>query len=1131
MDRRRFLETTVLGVGAISAISGREPAAQVLESRDGYIRPEADRWVIGTSEVERIVSLKDGRLAQISFKNKRSGREYIQGAAISSEIRLTVDGNEITGDSGGWTLGGEESRQLSQGELQLDLKLQHGRLQVIKHYVAFPGTPVIREWLTISNYSSQPILIGNPGFLESTVLSAETDKLDLYYMTGGGAFNGAQLLKRDKVSATYSRVFDSYDPSDTGPRGLSYSAHLPLLVLHHSQLNEGIMVGWDYLGHWALKTGNYNGKPVNLSLAVAGYKRELKPNESIETPKAFTGAYVGDLDAMGNLLLDWQYQYLWELTNPDYFAKARWAVDWPEPWVGAGGKPSADNWGRRLALDLRYTELLRETGGDILWDDAGWYDKWGSWNAPDWRLANQFLAKHGIKWALWYPTFLATPDSQVGQEHPDWVIANRAHSPEDRKQDVLEQSIRATADWQRRLLDRSVAEWGDFQWRYDIAPAVSATDTGYLDSDQYFRGLIQGFKEAYKASAVDACYGGGRWISYDMARLAESGEYTDGGVGPYSGYYTSLLVPPDKYHNVTDFDHTFYNAASDRVHLCLDPCWYRDPGDGPDLEAIRKDWEIYHYLVAQGVAGRWSHVFRPGARNDDPIWYFQRMDRTSTKGVIIAKHAKLGPTYYLICRPKERTDADTYYGHTWGMCRVTTTDVARIDTGVYEDPVDHEYRYYGVPGEAYGPLNFKYSVGGEPRSYVTLIEKLGRDHPVKGQYWGMAIQVVNDVLVITHLGLYANRNAAGVYSLSVVRAEDGASLASADLDTSKGYVDAMGFKYVELANPLHLDPGSGKPAVVDPRGLKPDEFYDVRCAHSSYKARRSGRDLMESGLEFARVEPGELIFLNLPNYPGSGTDRTPPTAPGKVRKRLGTNLGTQGVEISWEPGRDDNWVSHYEVLKDGAVIGKTAIGSFFFDYKNNAREHVDHLYEVRTVDGDGNRSASVPAEPTAGDPETYTALGGYSPTQGAEQWRYEESVRSAAFRDMRWDNGGYEGRWVGSGMATIGRIWMQPGAQSDVSRTFVAPAHATLTVKGSIRKDPSAENGCTIQARILHNDKPIWPAENWAEIQPEFAKTIEYKVENLKVAGGDRIRFIAKHSGRIASDPVIWNPVVIVIRQ
>lgn len=1123
MNRRSFLGTTILGAGGvISGIPARLSAAQAIESRDGYIRHEEGRWVLGTAAVEKVVRLENGRLALASFKNKVSGREYIQGGAVSNEVRLSADGQEITGGSGGWVLMGEDSHRLSQGELQLDLKLRHGPLVVTKHYVAYPGSPVIREWLSISNESTKPVSLSNPAFIESRVLSADVENLDLYYMTGGGAFNGAQLLKREKMNATYTHTFDSYDPSDTGPRGMSYSAHLPLLVLHDTRLRDGIMLGWDYLGHWTLKVGNHDGGPVNLSIQVAGYNKELKPGESIETPKAFAGVFAGDLDAMGNLLLDWQYEYLWDLTNSGYFAKTRWAVDWPSPWAPAGGTPSADNWGRRLALDLRYVELLREAGGDILWDDAGWYDKWGSWNSPEWRLTNEYLAKHGMKWVLWYPTFLATPDSEIGQQHPEWLIP---------KQDVLEQSIKATADRQRQILDKSVEAWGDFQWRYDIAPAVSETDTGYLDSDQNFRGLVEGFKRAHRASGVDACFGGGRWISYDMARLADSGEYTDGGVGPYSSYYASLLVPPDKYHNVVDFDHTFYNAASDRTHLCLDPCWYRDPGDGPDLEAIREDWEIYHYLVAQGVAGRWSHVFRPAVENDDAVWYFQRMDRTNSKGVIIAKHAKLGPAYYLICKPKERTASDFYYGDRGLMCKLTTTEVARADTGIYEDLVDHEYRYYGVPGEAYGPSNFKYATAGGQKSYITSVEKLGGQRPVKGWFFGMAIQTGSEPITITHLGEYAQGNASGVYTLMVVRAEDGAVLASADLDTSKGNVDAMGFKYAALDTPLRLDPAPGKPVVVKPRGLKPEATYEVRCARSSYKASRSGRDLARSGIELGPVMPGELIFLNLPSYPGSGTDKTPPSPPQRVTKRLGTNLGIQGVEVAWKGGSDNNWVSYYEILKEGVLVAKAAKGAFFFDYKGNSRRNFQARYEVRTVDGDGNRSPMVVAESIAGDPETYTALGGFSPTQGANQWKYEEAIEGISFREMRWDCGGYEGRWVGSGLATIGRIWMQPGAQSDVSRTLVAPANATLTISGSIRKDPSAENGHTIKARILHNDRQIWPANGWAEILPEYSIALECRVENLPVALGDSVRFVLQHSGRPAPEAVIWNPTVVVSRS
>jgi len=199
--------------------------------------------------------------------------------------------------------------------------------------------------------------------------------------------------------------------------------------------------------------------------------------------------------------------------------------------VGEGGTPSADNWGRRLALDLRYVDLLRETGTDILWDDAGWYDKWGSWAAPDWKLTTDYLRKHDMKWVLWYPTFLATPESKVGQQHPDWIIPG---------QKWLEQSIPATADWQNRLLDKSVANWGEYQWRYDIAPAASANDTDSLAADQNFRKVLQQFKTDHPQSGIDACDGGGRWISYDIARFAESGEYTDGGVGTYSPYYASL---------------------------------------------------------------------------------------------------------------------------------------------------------------------------------------------------------------------------------------------------------------------------------------------------------------------------------------------------------------------------------------------------------------------------------------------------------------------------------------------------------------------------------------------------------------------------------------------------------------
>jgi hypothetical protein len=1105
-----------VSIAFLTALLCLAAVAADLEKGDAYIRRHADTWVIGSSLVEKTVQLSGGNLTLASFRNKISGREYIQAGVASREIRFLADGESISGVDGKWNLVRDETQQLSQGELQLDLVLRHGDLEVTKHYVVYPAAALIREWIEIRNASSRAIRIREPYFLESHVLGAEADALELHYVTGGGNYNGSQLLKTERVDRSYKRTFDSA----IGIQTQSYSAYLPLLVLRNPRHSDGIMAGWDYMGHWALMAGNYDGAPVNLAIKVAGYEKDLQPGQRIETPKAFTGVFKGGIDEIGNLLLDWQYRYMWEFTSPNYFAKTRWAVDWPNPWVGPGGTPSGDNWGRRLALDLRYVDLMRETGTDILWDDAGWYDKWGSWNAPEWRLTTDFLAKHGMRWVLWYPTFLATTDSIVGQEHPEWLIPGRQ---------TLEQSIPATVDWQKALLDRGVKDWGEFQWRYDIAPAVSANDTDYLQSDQNFRALLLGFKQSHPESGIDACYGGGRWISYDIARFAESGEYTDGGVGPYSSYWSSLIVSPDKLHNVVDFDHTLYNPGSDRTHLGMGPTWYRDPGDGPDTEAIRKDWDIYRYMVAQGVAGKWSHVFRPAVENDDPVWYFQRSDRQGLKSIIIAKHAKTGPAYYVISKPLD-SRRDSYFGAQWNMSVVTTSGAARLDTGIYEDPIDHRYAYYGSPGECYGPLNFKYQTATGEQPFVTAISKLGARKAAGKDFIGMAIQIGNEPLTITHLGQYDPSHNRGKYRLTVVRAADGAEMASAELDMGQGYADVNKFKYVRLPNPVRLDPAPGQGVVIRPKGLKPDAEYDVRFAKSPLRARRSGADLMAQGISLATVEPGELVYLNLPNHPGSGEDKTAPQPPSKVTKRRGSNLGVQGIEVAWSPGKDNNWISYYEVLRDGQVIGRSAIGAFFFDYKGSGLERLGSRYEVRTVDGDGNRSPLAAARQTAGDPESYRALGCFSAMQGANQWRYEESVEGTGFRELNWDKDGYEGRWMGSGLAKIGRIWMQPGAKSDVARTFVAPAKGVVSISGEIRKDPSAMNGRAAAARILHNDRQIWPASGWAEIAPEYAKSLPYRIENVPVAAGDRVRFVLKHNGINAPDPVVWDPMVVVVR-
>jgi hypothetical protein len=1114
-SRKSILSEVFLLLSILCTTPSPLHAQTDVESRDGYVRREGDDWAFGTSQVQRRIRLAGGQFFQVSLRNQVSGREYQDRTNPTAEIRFAANGQDVSTSSWHWRLHGDQVNRGNQGELQLNVALESAGIQVTKHYVIYPGTAVIREWVTLQNASGNNVRISKVNFLHATVFSPTTQDLEFNYLTGGGNYNGSQLLKTEPIALAYQRTLDSNGGIQPG----NYSSFLPLVFLADRRGNEGVAVGWDYLGHWRFDVANQGGPRLTMSLELAGFEKDLAPGEQIETPKAFLAPFSGGIDELGNELLDWQYAYLWEFTNPEYFAKTRWAIDWPDPWVGAGGTPSADNWGRRLALDLRYVDLLRETGTDILWDDAGWYDKWGTWNGPLWRRTNDYLHKHDMRWVLWYPTFLATPESKVAQQHPGWLIPG---------QDTLEQSIPATVDWQGRLLDDSVASWGNYQWRYDIAPAASSNDTDALAADRNFRILLERFKSGHPQSGIDACDGGGRWISYDIARLADSGEYTDGGVGPYSSYYTSLLVPPDKLHNVVDFNHTYYNPASDHAHLAMNPTWYRDPGDGPDVEAIRRDWEIYHYLTTQGVVGRWSHVFRPEVDNDDAIWYFQRMNREGTKGAILTKHAKHGSTYFLISRPSNHSlvSADQYHGDAGAMNVVTTTPAASIETGIYEDPVDGAFRYYGVPAEGFGPLNVKYQAGSSNESLITKIVRQGAERRMTDRFFGVALQL-DKPMTVTELGQFDPGNNHGTYTLSLIRADDNKVLATTDLDMNRTYPDAMGFKYARLSQPIQLD-ADDKPVIIHPRGLLPAAAYDVRGSRSGLHLDETGAKLMSDGIRLDKIAPGELIFLNLPNYPGSGTDHIPPSSPANVTKRLGTNLGTEGIELSWSPSQDDNWISYYEVRKNSTPIGKAAKGTFFFDHSDSARNDINATFEVVAVDGDGNRSSAAVAQKSADDLPTYEALGDFSATQSRNQWTYEEETSDGSYKTLVWDKGGYEGRWAGSGLGRIGRIWMQPSAQYDLSRTFVAPSDGLVSTAGVIRKDPSAENRASCFVRILLNSRQVWPTEGWAEVPPTYEKSATYDITNLRVSAGDKIRFMVKHNGENRSDPIVWDPTIVI---
>jgi hypothetical protein len=565
------------------------------------------------------------------------------------------------------------------------------------------------------------------------------------------------------------------------------STYAPWYALYNRESREGIFVGWDYFGHWTSSFAR-TADAVGVALNVAGFKQTLAPGESVATPKAFVGLFRDDLDNAGNECLNWQYQYLWDYTRDGWFPAIRmlgyWmnGTGWGQPGVGwTGGNPDLGSAFRKV---FRVADLMRYTGADVYHRDWGWWDRAGDWNGPDFRSTINYLRKHDMGQLIYAFLYTVDLESKVAKAHPDWLLGN-----------TLDMSKPDVVEFMKGQLDNFVGRWGDFEWRNDsffTAPR-DGMDTPMLGQDEGLRKVIRGFLDKHPKCAFQAVNGGGNYGGYDYVRYASAFSFSDGAVGILRNYYASLLFPPDKTSDIPDiWNPDKYDKALWRGLLCINFDMTGDTWDPAKLEGLRELIDIYHYLFAQGVAGRWVQVYRPTIDGDDPTMYLQRMNRDGQRGIIIPKHA--------------------------------------------------------APGAV----------------------------------------------------------------------------------------------------------------TIKPKGLVAESAYDVSYQESDVHETRTGASLMSDGIVVEHMAPGELIYLNLPLHPGSKLDQTPPAAPGKVAKRYGDNMGYPGVEITWTPGTDNNWVSYYEIFRDGVVLDKTAKGAFYFDHSAGA--DLAAVYAVQTVDGAGNGSDSITAE-------------------------------------------------------------------------------------------------------------------------------------------------------------------------
>ena len=476
--------------------------------------------------------------------------------------------------------------------LQISITVESFPFQVTLHAVAFPGCSVIRQGFTIRNLSDEP-----QANLKYCPFSLPLQKIEssapfrVDWIRGGNP--------TPDQGEIVSQILDIARPES---QNIEFTGHmtqefLPLAVLQReAEPFDGIMAEVDYAATWTIKIQR-SESGIAFRFEIDPESLQTLPEKSrIETPVLTLAVFNGNRDHLMKTLYDWQYAYLWDYTNPDYYAKLRSCSN----WVFCSRILQEQYLYRLYGMDLKDVSAFQRVGYEVIWGDAGWSsypgyppDGYGSvfsntYEGPDYRISGRYFERAGLKRLLWF----------AGQPSLG-------------------------------LLRSKEGAWGDFEWRTDGLGLNS------FEEEQRFKKRVRDYLTENPDRSFHTCSGGSRYAhTFDIARYGNYHYFSDLGRGNNLNYYFSYFETPDRWGDSLSFINRDYIMNGTRAKLAMVPLPCNIFNEAA-IEAGRIDLAVYRYLRREGVAGRGAYVYHPEVTGDPENLYFQRVSGDHKRSLII----------------------------------------------------------------------------------------------------------------------------------------------------------------------------------------------------------------------------------------------------------------------------------------------------------------------------------------------------------------------------------------------------------------------------------------------------------------------------------------------------------------
>jgi alpha-galactosidase len=361
-----------------------------------------------------------------------------QGAATENlPFSFTLDGQQSAGFIGDWAFSdetGEETQPSKHTWVRRTFSSPDLPIRVVWRIKWWPDFPAV-EWV---------ITFENTGDAHSPVL-ADVRALDLVLPP---AQQGKTVLHAIRPDLTSELAYVPYEEpiADRGGvelaslTGRSSGDAFPFFTLEHGSSRLVVGIGWS--GRWKARAERDATGAARVRAGLAKLSARLRPGESVRSPRVLLLLCEGDTERAHNvfralMLAHVAPRYQGELLRPpmaaqnfDIYFRTR-----PE-------------WSTETGQVAFVREKVAGLGFDTYWLDAAWFPRSfpsgvGSWFADLDRFPNGLRPiadeahKERMRFLVWFETGRVAPDTQIWNEHPEWVM----RSPEERQADFWDSGL------------------------------------------------------------------------------------------------------------------------------------------------------------------------------------------------------------------------------------------------------------------------------------------------------------------------------------------------------------------------------------------------------------------------------------------------------------------------------------------------------------------------------------------------------------------------------------------------------------------------------------------------------------------------------------------------------------------